>query len=929
MNEPFTFDSPVNFRQQLGSSTGKSEYEEAKNLQFSKSPSKSDELIRKLQAEKDELTIRLKLLQSTINPPNDKADKAMLKSQLADVTETLNAKEMELAKARHAVSEIKVTYESIVSELREEINRLNDKHKHDSYTRELEYQREISALKSNHALELAQQSEEWEQVCEEKVRELEGKFASEREGLVEKAEQLKKGCEERIAEIRRSTIPAEEHAKGVDRVREQCEAASAEEVSRIRKEFQEREIENNKKLETIVKETKKVQESTEVTMKNKQEELEDSIQKLAKEKNEFELNFQKTKRELNRKTEEITELEETLETAKKTVENERKKRKEAEAALKVANNTLAGLEDEFAREKKGSTQMTDSLDSLKSELKRTAEENQELAYKCKSLDADMMSLSETFRKQLEERSNEIQSLKQTINDQQNEAMQLSKTIQERKAREDKILEEEGNKHSEIKNALLKEEEHSKQLQLKLESAQKECGKVIKQRAALESKLSEAALNIGGLEKQLERSKSNLEEFAEMHNKTTDAFEELKQRLRKVAGKRTAELMRCKDDITKHIKEINANLQEHHSNIAATIGSYYKQMLKKRDKEYKSELNQSRAEFDGIIVKKMEEQAVEYDQRMGEFSAKYENDIRQKELKINHSQLLIDELEAKSQVMNGNITELEKKLQKTLAENREWKQLNDQLHQKLKENAENFSLYKRDTEKYLNESLIEVRKKNENEFTVLAKEKTAATAKACAQVEGMKEEFMGELKKVLGDVALLKVQYQTEVNFLQRNYEEKLFNQGQALLTEKELNKKYLRSMEQLSTEVELARNTKRELQLDSDDKLRMLNKTSAGAAERYHRLKGDSMRTIEALQTEIKCLRAELIGKSEELKESQESCEQLKQSLLLERSFSKSQLSGPQKDYSQTAEYNRLREQRGDALLSKRSRYSPKQPHIQ
>eukprot|EP00826_Nyctotherus_ovalis_P033818 TRINITY_DN2757_c0_g4_i2.p1 TRINITY_DN2757_c0_g4~~TRINITY_DN2757_c0_g4_i2.p1 ORF type:complete len:930 (+),score=284.85 TRINITY_DN2757_c0_g4_i2:161-2950(+) len=929
MNEPFTFDSPVNFRQQLGSNTAKSEYEEVKNLQLSKSPSKNDELIRKLQAEKDELTVRLKLLQSASNPPSDKADKIMLKSQLAELTETLNAKEVELAKSKHAVSEIKVTYESIVSELREEINRLNDKHKHDSYTRELEYPREISALKSNHALELAQQSEEWEQACEEKVKELEDKLVGEREGLVEKMEQLKKGYEEKIAKIRRSMIPAEEHAKGIERVKEHCEAASAEEVNRVRREFQEREIEHNKKLETVVREAKKVQESAEVTMKNKQEELEDSMQKLTKEKNEFELNLQRTKRELNKKAEEITELEETLEAVKKTVESERKKRKEAEAALKVASNALAGLEDEFAREKKGSTQMTDNLDNLRSELRRTTEENQELAYKCKSLEADMSSLHETFRKQLEERNNEIQSLKHTINDQENETMQLNKTVQERKTREDKILEEEGNKHSETKKALLKEEERSKQLQLKLESMQKECSKIIKQRTMLESKLSEATLNIANLERQLERSKSDLEELAEMHNKMTDAFEELKQRLRKVAGKRAAELMRCKDDIKKHIKEMSANLQEYHNSFVANIGSYYKQVLKKKDKEYKSEFNRSKAEFDEIIAKRMEEQAIECDQKIAEFAAKCENDIKQKELKVNHSQLLIDELEAKSQVMNGNITELEKKLQKTLAENREWKQLNDQLHQKLKENAENFSLYKRDTEKYLNESLIKVRRKNESEFTVLTKEKSAVSAKACAQIEGMKEEFMGELKKILADIALLKVQYQTEINFLQRSYEEKLFRQGQVLLTEKELNKKYSRNTEQLSTEIELARNTKRELQMDSDEKLRLLNKTSAGVAERYNKLKGDSMKTIEALQTEIRCLRAELTGKNEELKESQESCEQLKQSLLLERSFSKSQLSGPQKDYTQTAEYSRLREQRGDALLSKRSRYSLKKPYIQ
>jgi len=870
-----------------------------------------DDLIKKLQAEKNELVIKLKLMEN-------KEDENSLKLQFAETKDTLINKENELTKAKRTVSEIKLTYEGIVTELREEINHLNDKHKHDTYTQDLEHQRQISSLKSTHALELAQHNEDWERACDDKAKEFEDLLSAERANFAEKMEQIKKIYEEKINEIKNNTIPLEEHSKMLNRLKEQYIEENTETINKLKRKYQEAEVENNKKLESVTKEAKKVQENMEQLIKAKQEALEDSLQQSTKEKNELELNFQKAKREVDWKTKEIAELEETLGANEKTIETERKKCKELKAELKVAKKTLASLEEDFTREKKVSTQFSDNMDSLKSELKKVTEENQALAYKCRSLDTDIMSLNETYKKQLEERKHEIDSLKQVILDQQNEMALLNKAIQERKAKDDQALEGEINKHSETKRTLLKEEEHVKQLQMKLEASQKECCKIINQRGELETKLSETMNKIINLEKQLEKARNSLEELAEERNRTIHTFEELKRKLKKLIKKKVAEVALRKEDIKTSIKEMNEYLQK--LKIHTYINEHYKKLLTNIDNKHRNEINELKGKVNETIVKSIEEQAVEHENKLLEVNVKHGEVIKEKEVKINHCQLLIEELETKSKIMNTNIKELETKLQKTLLENQEWKKLNNQLQCKLKENSENFHLYKKDAEKYLNESLVKVRRRNEDELVLQTKERNDTITRASINVEKLRKELVGEVKKIITDITLLKVQYQTEINHLRRNYEERLLEQGQALLIEKEVNKKYAKNLEQLNVEIEIARSDNRELQMDSDEKLKMLNKSSVGIAERYNQLRVDSMKTIETLQEEIKCLREELIGKSKELKESQECYVNLRSSLNLD----KSQLSAPQKDLTQTTEHNRLKRQKEDMYSSKGSRYSPK-----
>eukprot|EP01022_Parablepharisma_sp_SALTPOND_P015669 TRINITY_DN2243_c0_g1_i1.p1 TRINITY_DN2243_c0_g1~~TRINITY_DN2243_c0_g1_i1.p1 ORF type:complete len:1548 (-),score=222.98 TRINITY_DN2243_c0_g1_i1:4111-8754(-) len=826
----------------------------------------TEDLVQKLQLEKDELAVKLKTVQSQLYAKPHKTHAP--KYKLEDITDALNTRDSEISKAKRAAGEVKMTYEKIVSELHEEIKRLRDEHQHKDYNRELEFQREVSNMKSAHALELAKHDEDWEKICNDKIKEMEEKFVAEKIELNQKLEDVKTMHEGKLKELENNTVPLEKHYKSLEAIRKQSRNEKESESNRIKGEMQYHDKKNERKLNELKMENRRNVNEIEARHKTQIEEMSGKLENVTREKSEIEADKQRVMKEVKRKLEEIEDLEQSLDKVKQQFEDERKKRKETEGTLQIARKHISELEEDITRNKQSITQLCSDNDDLNDELKKHKEEKDMLSIKCRALENDIVSLENSFNRQLGEKKHEISTLSQTIEEQQGEIAFLHKTLQETREKDNQLIESEINKHLAVKKELLETEEHLLKLQEMLDKTQGELRRVGNAKKDLEDTVSEMGLENRELQRHVISLKEELEGTMLVHERTKEEFERTKYRVERLLNNKVEELKEYNNKgIKEGLKELKKFVQEYSVYARERIVAYYKEVLTQLRKEHEQSLSKTKNEANQTMQDILNDKHIEYTKKISDLTAKYEEVIKHKDLEIGHYQTLVDELNAKSKELNNNLEDLEDRLHKTQDEKCELEKANDELQKRMDENLEGFDFYKRDAEKQHQGAIAEINQQNADTIAKLRAENSNQLNYLYAEIEAIKLRSLNEVKRIMNDIFALKAQYQHELTLTAKHYEEKFADMEWNLTQEKGLVEKLLRQVDQLNTELDTARNEQRATQIEAEARISTFNRSSLIDSEKYAKLKVERQKEIDMLQNEVKQLRFELMNKNTQIEE--------------------------------------------------------------
>ena len=821
---------------------------EAKNLRYSQNFNKEvvgyEESIKKLQREREELVLSLR---------EDKEELVELNRKLEELSNVLKNKELELFKVKRDGTEIKMSYEKAISDLQEQLKQCTEEFKHKDYTRELQYQSEVSAIKSAYSLELAKHNEEWEELCEERIRETKQKLEAEQALILKRVEETERTYKQRINELENTTIPLKEHYQKIEEVKEKCENEKEEETKRIRSVMQvnSKEITNN--LNALKEEHKKALQNTEEQYKKKVKELEESLDEMLKKKESVELSNQKLMKENTKMKEEIEECQEDF---KKELEKGKEKRKELEESLQVTKNTITNLE----LDKRDYLKYSTDNPHLK-ELESLKEEKYELTSKCKALENEIVDHTDKLRRQLQERNMEVETFNRAKEDLQREIDNLHKSLQETREHDNKLIEAENNKYAKLKTEYYEQEANLKKLEMKYDKLILDMQQLNKYKEDSDIKIAEGNKQKASMEQDIDKLKEQYENLDEL-------YEEQKERLSRTMNALRVELRKkCKNmnsllsELSVYFEESKQLFENRLREIGRQVVKYYNNAIKKKEERNKLAINRLEDEYNEIIKNKSEEERLNESKKEIEYESKYKTLTQQKDIEINNHQTLIHGLESKLQLMSNNMNDLEEKLRQSELNKKELEEINKALSKTIKERIEGFDTYKKSTETSYKEHIDQLISTRTKEVSELNETHNSKLNQLYNEVNDIKQYSVNTIKRLLNDISLLRTKHQEEVAQVTKDYEKGMEEVISKFKEEQEMARRLMEQLEKISLELYRARQEQRSIQINSDEKFDMLNSSSLKHSEKYKQLKLESKNTIDVLQDEIKRLRIELTNK--------------------------------------------------------------------
>jgi len=847
---------------------------------------KVTELARELQKERDELDKKLQSSQNEIlnikEELNENSVKRIIdkqKEKIDELSEIISERDAELNKAKRGVSETKATYEKIVTELHEEIKRIRDENHHNEYSKELEYQQEKSSMKSAFALEMAKQQEEMQKMLEDQLKETEEHFTAEKTELNTKIDEMKKGHEDHITEIEKNTLPLEKHYQIVENIKNEAKQEKDTEVEKLKnqnanqtKDFEHKIDEMQNSYKSKISE---LEQNTTETKKN----YENKILELTK--NKFDLEAEKTKlsKEIKKNNDEINTLNTNLTNLKGIYEEERKKKKENERNLIDEQAKLRELAGLIEKTEHDLGQKNVECENLKDEVEKWKEENKKNVTKYKSIEKDLHSIEENLTKQIEAKKSEIIDLNNTISEQQFEIANVHKILQETREKDSKLIENEVNDHLNTKKKLLETEEKIKKANIYIETLQKDLKNLEVERENCANKINELGLQNSELQKEITEMELKMENTDVTYRKNIEKTQEINSQCLKILSEKVLELNEFKRNLKENIANLKSFVNDYSNQIGNQIIEYYKKIITHKNFDFDSKINSLTNDFAQKLQTEQNSSNLAHTSKIVDISQKYEETISQKNAEIGHYQELVDELDKKTKEMQRDIEYLEQKFKNSEQEKLERDHVIKELNQKINDNIEGFDFDKRETERINNETIEKINQEKENEVKRVDNRHKEKFIKLYNEVEAIKGHTLNEMRKLLTDITNLKSMQQYESAQLSQVFSEKLANAETTILSERDKSDARQMEIDQLKSELDSVKHEYKNLQMEAEQKIKIMNKASMLDNEKYSKLKADRRKELDELQNQVKQLKVELVNKKSEVEDISTDRDILKKSM--------------------------------------------------
>jgi len=567
---------------------------------------------------------------------------------LGKLITVLREKEAKLSKKRREENELKTNYERIIGELKEEMKKVKDNCKHQVYTRELEFQREISSIKSKHALDLARHNEDWEQICEQRLIEMEKSFRVEQSNA---SNRLEVSYRSQLEEFKETTISLQEYKTSIEILKGDLKDKERE-VTELNASHKEVLVDLNNKYDLKVKE------------------LGDKVKSLLVENTELESKNLKFVKELNERWEEI-------EISTKNYNELKDKCKEGDIILQTAKDELIETKELLAKVYK-------ERESLEIEINSIKDNRDRLLIKCKVLENEIEEYGVKYNKKLEDYSLEVKLLEDTITEKNQEIEHLHKNLKEVRETDCKSIEIETNKYTETMAKLVVEQESTRNLKLQLERVTTKLSQAENSKEQLQTKLQDVEDKINDKSKEIQIFKYKLNEVVE-----------LQENVKEYISTRLKELNEYILDIKNNIENLNDLVGKKCKQAISDITDYYKNIIQRKDGNI-NELKDTLKE----ILKKAEEDNTNNEAKENHLKALQEIELNK----------LRNELESQSTILNDNIMKLEKQLREKEVIINEYRKINEELNRNIDSIKGEYDKYKNMVDEHKDEIYKKLKEK---------------------------------------------------------------------------------------------------------------------------------------------------------------------------------------------------------------------------
>ena len=852
--------------------------------QLDEEKKRADDVSRRLEREKEELVEKFNNYGEQLQKTNSesveglmgkqKAKRAKLQKKIVELKGVIAKLEDDLVHHKKVISDVKASYESTITGLHEDMKRVKEEWERRVYEQDLECQRKLAEEQSRHALQISQLQEEYQQMLENKLAEIQAEAQSQITKTKTNHIEMKSLFESKMQSIEKAYVPIGKHEQIIEEERKLAKDTMEKELSALRDEY---ESELNKRLMNAEgAKSKELEQFSQGYRQNIQtleenvqkarkmiETLEDKLERVEGEKEALEESGQVSAKEKKRFIEQIDDMTRQMTEMGKDMENAKQGRKEAEIHAKANKENILTLMEKYEKANSMATKLTGECESTKQKLGEVMDEKSAETRKCKGLQSEKEALQDAIRRLEDDKKQLSLKLQRQIEDLTDESQTLHANTMQMRQRESEKLEKEIKDHMATKNELQQAEAKIRQYADELAAVDVKLKDVERYNTELEEALSNSKNQVYELETKSQLMEGEMMSISQQYKELNELYSGLRGNMQKyvveyIFGlKEEAQLLKSMliGGISEMRKDVLKRLE-----LAVLVG---KRQEVRREKEAKEAIQREKEMMKEELHRSFESKEQEIVEQSMHVNSKYEVVIKEKNVEIKQFQSLCEEIEGKNKALFKDLTDMQNKLKTLQNEKAKLEKDNDRLKKEVKVNNEKLlnlksevkeqtSRLKVDAEAALSVARQELDGKYKKQLSTLQKE-----------VETMKLDSSKELRAILGDVTNLKIQYQYETEQTIQGYEHNLGQAEYSLRVEKEKVEKYKQENERLQSEVESSKDEHKSELYQLETKMKRLNQSLMSDTEKYKKLKSEKGDEIARLSKQLREMNGDLMLKTE------------------------------------------------------------------
>ncbi len=856
--------------------------------QMDEEKKRADEQSKRAEKEKDELVEKFNGYGEQLQKSNaealetlmakQKTKRGKLQKKIVELKGVIGKLEDDLSQHKKMLADVKASYEGTITGLHEDMKRVKEEWEHKVYEQDLECQRKVAEEQSKHALQISQLQEEYQQMLDSKLAEIQADAQSQINKTKSNHIEMKTLFESKMQSIEKAYVPAAKHEETLEEERRRAKEELDRQLAAAREGYEKelsarllaadgakaREVEQ---LSQDYKQNIATLEEGLAKAKKTAEEMEDRAEKIGEEKEAAEEAYQQLEKEKKRLAEQVEVLGDRNEELEKENESAKSGKRETESAIKASKENAAVLLEKFEKANAAALKAGGECEALRQKLSEITEERNTEARKTKGLQSEKEALQDSVRRLEEDKRQLSSKLQQQIEEFTNESHNLHSTRMQMRQKESDKLEKEIRDHVATKNELAQAESKVRQQEEEL--------------SQLTAKLDETEKQVGQLEEELNTAKGQAYELETKNQLFEQELHSVGQQCRRLGETHSGMKSNIQKTVLDYVFGLKEAVQLLKGKLVGSIATVQKDLIQRleravliqrklevtREKEMTASLQKEKEAIKAELQKTIESKESEYMEESLHVNNKYEVMIKEKNAEIKQFQGLCEELENKNKALFKELADLQGKVKLYQTERERAEQDNDRLRREAKATNDKLVSFRAevkdqttrlrvDAETAASVARQELDGKYKTQLAILQKE-----------VEALKLDSGKELRGVLTDLASLRLQHQYETEQMIQGYEHGLGQADYTLKIEKEKAERIRQDNERLQQELESSKEEYKSELFQMETKMKQLNQSLMTDAEKYKKLRADRSDEVDRLNKKARELAAELSLKTEVIEE--------------------------------------------------------------